>query len=329
MVPVNRSLRYLLMLSSALTLASGFHSAAFAADDSNILPPPPLEEDNPKPAVNYDPTRYIQTYSKRTNVSVKSKVVPTTQQTTQVVDSTATTTQTATTTKGGPTTTTTKTIQATPAPEVTTTTQTSQTTTTAVKSEPQNMSFKPTNAAAQVLLNKAYALMKRNDFANAVAQLNAAVRADASSVVARRYLAYALLRVAKPGDALIQLVALTNMMKPYPPTTFDQFNLGESYLLLRNFNAAEESFKQVLTAEPRNDGARGDLIKAYAYDQKFPEAMQQLQIGQQNRTPAIQKYYRDLLELVYNAKTASTVGSAPSTVQAQTEANTWQQISPK
>ncbi|MBI2811069.1 MAG: hypothetical protein HYX67_09610, partial [Candidatus Melainabacteria bacterium] len=88
------------------------------------------------------------------------------------------------------------------------------------------------------------------------------------------------------------------------------------------------AFKSVVALEPRNDAARGDLIKAYAYDSKFPEAMQQLTIGQQNRDPRIQRYYRTLLELIYNAKTASSAASAPSAPTVEST-NSWQQITPK
>lgn len=137
-----------------------------------------------------------------------------------------------------------------------------------------------------------------------------------------------MIRIARPGDALNQLVFLTNMLKPNAPTTFDNFNLGEAYLSLRNFTAAEDAFKSVVALEPKNDAARGDLIKAYAYDSKFPEAMQQLTIGQQNRDPRVQRYYRTLLELIYNAKTASTVGNAPNAPAAESTSS-WQQITPK
>jgi len=191
-----------------------------------------------------------------------------------------------------------------------------------------NVSFRPANAAAQALLNRAYDQMRKNSFANAVTLLNDAVRADANSIIARRYLAYALIRIARPAEALNQLVFLTNMLKPNAPTTFDNFNLGEAYLSLRNYSAAEDAFKSVVALEPRNDAARGDLIKAYAYDSKFPEAMTQLTIGQQNRDPRIQKYYRTLLELIYNAKTSSTVGNAPNAPAAESTSS-WQQISPK
>jgi tetratricopeptide (TPR) repeat protein len=248
--------------------------------------------------------------------------------------------------KPGATTTTTTTISIPPTPVVpatTTTTTTSSTTvqttatpattttTTAATATPAasgNVSFRPANAAAQALLNRAYDQMRKNQFPNAVKLLNDAVRADANSVIARRYLAYALIRIARPADALNQLVFLTNMLRPNLPTTFDNFNLGEAYLSLRNYSAAEDAFKAVVALEPRNDAARGDLIKAYAYDSKFPEAMAQLSIGQQNRDPRVQRYYRTLLELIYNAKTAATVGSAPNVTVTETT-STWQQIVPK
>ncbi len=287
------------MVGSALLLAGTCSLAALA--DGDILPPPPPDEDTPKPV--FDRTRYVQTYPVK---------------------------------KPGTTTTTTTTI-AVPPPPADTTTSVSTTTvkttlpatvTAAPTRSSTNVSFRPANAAAQALLNKAYDQMRKNSFPNAVRLLNDAVRADANSVMARRYLAYALIRIARPGDALNQLVFLNNMLKPNAPTTFDNFNLGEAYLSLRNFSAAEDAFKSVVALEPRNDAARGDLIKAYAYDSKFPEAMQQLTIGQQNRDPRIQRYYRTLLELIYNAKTASTVGSAPNAPTVESTSS-WQQITPK
>lgn len=301
MVSVNRSVRYLTMVGSAFLLAGTCCLSALA--DGDILPPPPPDEDTPKPV--FDRTRYVQTYPIK---------------------------------KPGSTTTTTTTTLIPPQPAVTTTTTVSNTTvqtttpvTTTTVTPPAatvNVSFRPANAAAQALLNRAYEQMRKNAFPNAVVLLNEAVRADANSVIARRYLAYALIRIARPGDALNQLVFLSSMLKPNAPTTFDNFNLGEAYLSLRNYSAAEDAFKSVVALEPKNDAARGDLIKAYAYDSKFPEAMQQLTIGQQNRDPRIQRYYRTLLELIYNAKTAQTVGSAPNAPAAESTSS-WQQITPK
>jgi predicted Zn-dependent protease len=290
------------MVGSAFLLAGTCSLAALA--DGDILPSPPPDEDSPKPV--FDRTRYVQTYPVK---------------------------------KPGTTSTTTTTVTVPPQPAVTTTTTSVSNTTvqttapaTTVTAAPvtgrANVSFRPANAAAQVLLNRAYDQMRKNSFPNAVLLLNDAVRADANSVIARRYLAYALIRVARPGDALNQLVFLSNMLKPNAPTTFDNFNLGEAYLSLRNYSAAEDAFKSVVALEPKNDAARGDLIKAYAYDSKFPEAMQQLSIGQQNRDPRVQRYYRTLLELIYNAKTASTVGSAPNAPIVESTSS-WQQITPK
>ncbi len=303
MVSVNKSVRYLTMVGSAFLLAGSCGLAALA--DGDILPPPPPDEDTPKPV--FDRTRYVQTYPVK---------------------------------KPGATTTTTTTVTIAPQPSVptTTTTTTSSTTTTqgtsvvptATVAPTGNVSFRPTNAAAQALLNRAYDQMRKNQFGNAVTLLNEAVRADANSVIARRYLAYALIRIARPADALNQLVFLTNMIKPNTPTTFDNFNLGEAYLSLRNYAAAEDAFKAVVALEPRNDAARGDLIKAYAYESKFPEAMAQLTIGQQNRDPRVQKYYRTLLELIYNAKTAAAVSNvAPTTTTVTESTSTWQQITPR
>ncbi|HEY9734036.1 MAG TPA: tetratricopeptide repeat protein [Drouetiella sp.] len=304
MVSVNRSLRYLTMVGSAFVLAGSCGLAALA--DGDILPPPPPDEDTPKPV--FDRTKYVQTYPIR---------------------------------KPGTTTTTTSTVAIPPTPSVPVTTTTTSTTSTTVQTQAapvtvttvtpssSNVSIRPANAAAQVLLNRAYDQMRKNQFTSAVKLLNDAVRADANSVIARRYLAYALIRIAKPADALNQLVFLTNMLKPNAPTTFDNFNLGEAYLSLRNYSAAEDAFKSVVALEPRNDAARGDLIKAYAYDSKFPEAMSQLTIGQQNRDPRVQRYYRTLLELIYNAKTAAAVNSTPTTTTVTETTNTWQQISPK
>lgn len=302
MVSVNRSLRYLTMVGSAFVLAGSCGLSALA--DGDILPPPPPDEDTPKPV--FDRTKYVQTYPiKRPGA--------TTTTTTTVTIAPQTPLPTATTTTSSTT------VQTQPAPVATTT----------ATSPSGNVSFRPANAAAQALLNRAYDQMRKNQFANAVKLLNDAVRADANSVIARRYLAYALIRIAKPADALNQLVFLTNMVKPNAPTTFDNFNLGEAYLSLRNYSAAEDAFKSVVALEPRNDAARGDLIKAYAYDSKFPEAMSQLTIGQQNRDPRVQRYYRTLLELIYNAKTAAAVSSTPTTTTVTESTNTWQQISPK
>ncbi|CAN5590630.1 hypothetical protein BH10CYA1_BH10CYA1_10240 [soil metagenome] len=300
MVSVNRSVRYLTMVGSAFLLVGTCSLAALA--DGDILPPPPPDEDTPKPV--FDRTRYVQTYPLKkpgtttTTTTIVLPAQPAVTTTTSVSRTTVQTTIPATTITATPTTTST------------------------------NVSFRPANAASQVLLNKAYDQMRKNSFPNAVKLLNDAVRADANSVIARRYLAYALIRIARPGDALNQLVFLSNMLKPNAPTTFDNFNLGEAYLSLRNFSAAEDAFKSVVALEPKNDAARGDLIKAYAYDSKFPEAMQQLTIGQQNRDPRIQRYYRTLLELIYNAKTASTVGTAPNAPIVESTSS-WQQITPK
>ncbi|MFN8550136.1 MAG: hypothetical protein U0103_01510 [Candidatus Obscuribacterales bacterium] len=305
MVSVNKSIRYLTMVGSAFLLAGTCGIAALA--DGDTLPPPPPDEDTPKPV--FDRSKYVQTYP------VKKP--------------------------GAITTTTTTTVTTQPQPAATTTTTTSSTTvtqstpsatvsSTATKSAPGgNVSFRPANAAAQALLNRAYDQMRKNQFANAVQLLNEAVRADANSIVARRYLAYALIRIARPAEALNQLVLLTNMLKPNAPTTFDNFNLGEAYLSLRNYTAAQDAFKAVVAVEPRNDAARGDLIKAYAYDSKFPEAMTQLTIGQQNRDPRVQKYYRTLLELIYTAKTAATVGNTATQTTGGESTSTWQQITPK
>jgi tetratricopeptide (TPR) repeat protein len=174
--------------------------------------------------------------------------------------------------------------------------------------------------------------MKLGSFINAVKLLSEAVRADANSIVARRYLAYALIRTSRPGDAISQLLFLANMLKPSVPSTFDNYNLGEAYLSTRNFKASQEAFKSVLAVDPKNDAARGGLIKAYAFDQNFPEAMTQLSQGQKNKDPKVQQYYKQLLELIYNTKTAGTVGSASNATvtPAPNEVNnTWQQIGPK
>jgi Tfp pilus assembly protein PilF len=317
MVSVNRSVRYLLMVGSAILLAGGSSLSALA--DGDILPPPPPDEDTPKPPV-FDITRYVQTYPiKKAGTTTMITTLPTRPVVT-TTSVTTTTTQTTSSTGSTPTIlpspiTTTTTVQATPAPA----------------SGSANVAFRPANAAAQALLNKAYDQMRKNVYYNAVKLLNEAVRADANSVVARRYLAYCLIRIGRPGEALNQLVILQNMIKPNLPTTFDTFNLGECYLSLRNFQAAQTAFKLVVAAEPKNDAARGDLIKSYAYDQKFPEAMQQLTIGQQNRDPGIQRYYRTLLELIYNAKTAGTIGNAPNVTAAPASetSGSWQQIAPK
>lgn len=310
MVSVNKSIRYLTMVGSAFFIAGTCGLAALA--DGDTLPPPPPDEDTPPKPV-YDPSKYVQNYAvKKPGVSTRTTTTTVTTQPQPVV--TTTTTRTSTTA-----------TQATSAPTVSSTTSTSTSTSTTGG----NVSFRPANAAAQVLLNRAYDQMRKNQFASAVQLLNEAVRADANSVVARRYLAYALIRIARPAEALNQLILLTNMLKPHAPTTFDNFNLGEAYLSLRNYTAAQDAFKAVVALEPRNDAARGDLIKAYAYDSKFPEAMAQLTIGQQNRDPRVQKYYRTLLELIYNAKTAATVSNTATPTTGNESTSTWQQITPK
>ncbi len=296
MVSVNSSLRYLMMVGSALMLTGASGSASFA--DADTLPPPPPDEDTPKPV---DSSKgVVQTYPIKKPGSATTVTVQTT--TAPATSATVTTT-----------------VQTTPEPSPTT---------SAVAKVPN----KPTNAEATALLNKAYSEMKTGAFVNAVKLLSEAVRVDTHSVEARRYLAYALIRTSRPGDAISQLLVLSNMLKPNVPNTFDNYNLGEAYLSTRNFKASQEAFKSVLAVDPKNDAARGGLIKAYAFDQKFPEAMTQLSLGQNNKDPKVQQYYKQLLELIYNTKTAATVGSAPTATvaPATTEVhNAWQQIGPK
>lgn len=173
----------------------------------------------------------------------------------------------------------------------------------------------PNRALLYPLLQKAYGQMLKGQFQEAVLTCLDAVRADRDSVTARRYLAYALVQLKAPDEALQQMIMVSRMIRP---TAFDLYTFGEAYLQSGNYAQAEDSFKGALGLDPNFLLAKGGLIKVMSskgqYDDAFRACIDGLKASQDQTS---QGFYRLLYAGVQEAKMnpvkPATEGGAPST----------------
>lgn len=134
-------------------------------------------------------------------------------------------------------------------------------------------------AANQGKILEAYELLKSSKYERALPILSLIVEEDQANFLARRYLAYALLRSGKPLKSAEQILMLRGT-----PCSFDYYVLGEAY---RNANRpveAERCFQLVLARDPGYEAARAGLIRLYEQSGDTDKAMHQCILGRQLST---------------------------------------------
>ncbi|HEY9713258.1 MAG TPA: hypothetical protein V6C72_07300, partial [Chroococcales cyanobacterium] len=193
---------FFLIAGCGSLLWAGSLSPMMAASVPIVPTPKDDDDDDAKPKPPPPKPSYVRNYTtpEKPNTAPGTTTSTTTTTTTETTDSSKTAGDTGATKQA--------------ATGTTTATSTSSSTTTTTVTTPE----RPINPAILPMLTYAYEKMRQGQFDSAVSTLCEAVKTDAGSVAARRYLAYALLRVNEPLDAIQQLGLITKMTKP---TTFD------------------------------------------------------------------------------------------------------------
>ncbi|HEY9785336.1 MAG TPA: hypothetical protein V6D17_08040 [Candidatus Obscuribacterales bacterium] len=128
----------------------------------------------------------------------------------------------------------------------------------------------PVENNRDLLLRKSYDLMLKGKFQDAIISQRKAIAADRDSVTARRYLAYSLIQIGEPNQAVDQLTQITIMTKP---TSLDMLLMGTAHLQANQFDVAERWFKEALEADPSLSLAKIGLARAAsAKNQQFEAA---------------------------------------------------------
>jgi tetratricopeptide (TPR) repeat protein len=145
-------------------------------------------------------------------------------------------------------------------------------------------------------LKVGYDEVEKGAYDRAVHDFCSAVRTDRDSVTARRYLAYALVKMGTPELAMKQLSLVQKMTTP---TAFDLYLYGEAYFTAGEYKQALDSFQKCLALVPDFDAARGGVIKSLALQGEFNQATNECITGMTKAKDApAKKYYQDMLKRV-------------------------------
>ncbi|MBZ0189671.1 MAG: tetratricopeptide repeat protein [Candidatus Obscuribacterales bacterium] len=159
----------------------------------------------------------------------------------------------------------------------------------------------------------AYEHIKANRFESATPLLIAALRIDNNNITARRYLAYALLKSARPREALVHLGYVVQMTQP---TALDLYVFAEAYRLTNSPEKAEQAYLESLKIDPHFYTARVGLINFYSETARAKLAISQCVAGEQlsadARTAAIFKaLWAKIKSPAFEPGPIVSVGKAP------------------
>jgi tetratricopeptide (TPR) repeat protein len=127
----------------------------------------------------------------------------------------------------------------------------------------------PSPNDTMAFLKKAYSQIGSGNFDTAINTLCVAIRNDRNSVMARRYLCYALLQRGDARQAISQLDALAQLNQGIP---FDLCMRGQALQMIGEFDKATEAYKAAMGMDPKNDYVREKLIDALQNSGKYQEA---------------------------------------------------------
>ena len=150
------------------------------------------------------------------------------------------------------------------------------------------------NSLSTRLIAQGYRQLSSGSYASAGQTLAAALKIDPTSVLARRYLAHALLRSGQGAKAALQFEQL---LKDEHPDAADESALGDAYINSGNPNKALTAYKAALKIDPNLESARGGLIHSYLSLGRTDEAVAMCkEVLGTSKTPETRKYYQSLLD---------------------------------
>ena len=142
-----------------------------------------------------------------------------------------------------------------------------------------------------VLVKNGYELTLSGDNEAAIAYLTAAVKSNAADPIARRYLAYALVKNGQGADAIAQLNVLAKLQRPLPT---DQLMCAEALTACKLNPEAIDAYNRILDADPQNDRARAELIMTLLKNGLTEQAAIRAAEGMQ-RSPSMRTTYSKLM----------------------------------
>lgn len=122
------------------------------------------------------------------------------------------------------------------------------------------MAIQPLFAANDQQIERAYQLINKRGYREAVTILKAVVKAEPRNIQARRYMAFALNRLGMANEAVEQMKVVTGLS---PGSAEDLATLAESYALSGENQKAAATYKAALAANPALEKCRSGLVKAY------------------------------------------------------------------
>ncbi len=196
----------------------------------------------------------------------------------------------------------------------------------AVPEKPKSVqSYHPTAASTQAPVKesaemtataqKVYAEIGKGNNKEALSLISDALKKEPTSILARRYYAFALVHNDSPRSAIEQILYQLPRLPGYQRTSFDWCTLGDAYLQASSFDNADISYNTVLKTEPENHSAKGGLLRTLAKRGKADEAIKQCDalIAQYSQQPSIGAYYKGLRALLVREKgQPATPDVAPS-----------------
>ncbi len=141
------------------------------------------------------------------------------------------------------------------------------------------------------LVQKAYAQIRKQQFDEAVPNLCMAIKLERNSVVARRYLSFALIQQGQMAEALQQLDLLDQL---HNGIALDLFMKGVASEKLAEPTRAADWFRAAVDKEPANDFFRMKAINAFILLSKYDDASALSTDGVKLTANAnLKKYYAD------------------------------------
>lgn len=152
------------------------------------------------------------------------------------------------------------------------------------------------NPALAPYLTKAYAQLSKGNNQAAVSLLNQALKIDAGSIHAKRYLAFARMR---SGQAKEALKIMQDLSKHTALDNFDWYIFAESYHEQGADAIAAACYEQSLKILPGYDAARAGLVKALTALGQYDRARQEIATGfNLSKDQQIRQFYDQMKETV-------------------------------